>query len=558
MSQSVRGRRHAAAAHSGRRRFWSVWVTVFLGFLVVGTVWSLAQPPFSGIDELQHFNEAEAVWSGQFIPPLTPDGAQFESGLIHVKYPPFGAGCFIAKIAVPASCDRITFRQPARQQTAIDYVSREPPLPALLTGLPSYLAPDRVGFYLSRALDTLIGAAGIATAVSLALSRRRPLLLVGVILAVTPSVVAGLGALGTSQLEIAAASVLWVAVALLIDGEPPRRRLALLTGVAAVVLVLSRPISFVYLGLAVVALLIATDRARLLALARNRTLQITAVCAAVATLFMVGWYVLVSAPPNPHWLQILGVSNVSGLSQRISIPLGDTQKYWLEAVGLVGYDYTGLWWMTLAWTALAATAVGVALLFVRQTRRLVAVAFLVAILLILPVIAQAITLPSTYLYWEGRYDIPTLAGILILATSTLDGRLCELPELRRLVTTVFVAAPVLGAILLIGALRRYTVGVNGTLNPFAWGSGWRPPLPVVGLIVFGLVALAATYGRIYLFGRPLLSPSAERDNRAATDLEGETRAPVAPRALKGQERSAGSRSGMVSDRVHDGEGLAGV
>lgn len=508
----------AAEPRKARSRSWYVWLTVFVGFVVVGTAWSLAQPPFSGGDEVEHFNMGEAVWSGQFVPPLTTGGAQFESGILHVRNPPINASCFIAQAAVSAACDHTSLREPARQEATQDYISRELPTPALLNGLPAYLSPNSIGFYLSRELDVLIGAAGLATAVSLAVSRRRPFLLLGVVLAATPSVIAGFGVIGSSPLEIAAASVLWVTVALLIDGEVPTKRFVTLVALSSVVLVLARPVSFVYLGLAVVALAIAGGRERVVFLARSRSMQVAASLAGVATFVALGWYFLLSAPPNPHWLQLNHFPRVTAPSQRLSIPLGFVQRYWVEAIGAIGFDeYSGPWWMTLGWTALCALIAGIGLLFARARRSIVAVATLLVVMFALPVVAQAVTMPKVYLYWQGRYDLPILAGILTLAASTIDGHLGELPQLRRLGSAVFVGAPIMVALLYFGTLRRFTVGVNGSLNPLAWADGWRPPVPVVVLLPLGVVAVAVAYGAVFWWGRRL--STAEDHRRRPRDRE---------------------------------------
>lgn len=489
-----------------RRGTGKIGLTIFLVFFILGTLWNIAQPVFSGQDEIQHLNMGQAVWSGQFIPPLTVDGAQFESGLIKVRSPGAGSVCYVADPTVSATCDKTSYRGGEPNTTVIDYTSREPLLASVLTGLPSALDAGKLGLYLSRELNVVIGAGGLAAALALALSRRRPLLALGVLLGTTPAAVAEFGTLGASQLEVAAISVLWVAVALLLDGEEPTAPFMTLTAASVVVLTLSRPISWVFAGLAGVVLLVGSGRDRLRVLARSWPVRVAVAVAVLAVLGAVAWYLLVTAPVNPHWLQLAHAPKVTALGARISIPLGATQGYWVQSIAGIGFGYyAGPWWMVLGWTMLIGGVTVAGWLF-SSSRRRIALTIVIATLLALPIVSQAVTLPRTYLFWQGRYDIPELIGVLVLAASALDGRLRQIPELGRLATGAVLGVGFLEMLSFYGALRRYAVGVNATFNPLRWANGWRPPLiGAVPVLVAGLASIALAYGVVWYWQRSALS-----------------------------------------------------
>lgn len=479
--------------------------------MVVAVVWIIAQPPYSGSDEPAHFAEAQALYSGQFLPKLIPYYAEFESGVATVRLPSNGSSCFITNPVVSAGCDQQSFKGNPTLKKAYIYVSREPFLVPLLTGLPAYLSPHRTGLYLARFLNALIGAALFATSVAMALSRRRPFLLLGIVLAATPSVIAGFGVLGTSTLEIGSAALVWVSVALLMDGETMTRGLRWAFTVGSVLLLLSRPISFVYLALALLALAIASRRRNWLPVIRGRDGAITVVVVGVVGVFALAWYLVVTAPYNPNYFAVQHLAPITTWHERISLPIGASANYWSQAIGAVGYnEYNGPWWMTLIWTLVCGAAAGLGILLGRW-RRAVAVAMLFVVLLGLQVVVQAVTVSKIDLFWQGRYDLPVLAGILILSIATLDHHRRRLPELRRL-APVGIAFAGLGQLMLfLGAERRYIVGVKGTFDPLTWSSGWRPPIPVVLLVAAGIIAIASLYTLLVLHLRRIEPPSAVAD-----------------------------------------------
>ncbi len=513
---------------SGPRAWsWTIFITTFVVFGIVGTVWNLAQPPLSGADEPEHLYHAEAVWSGQWVPPLAPalfPAAQFEASKVVIPQPTMDQ-CFEGNSAVPASCahGRI-IHGPAPTRVNATTAGREPPLPAVLTGLPFAVSPTGTGLYLSRFLDTLVGAGALAIALTLALARRRVVLSVGILVATTPSVVAGWGVLGTSQLEVGAATVVWTCVALIASSDRVERSLVILTSVAATLLVLSRPISFAYLALAALALVVLAPWSRLRSLWAERHTRVCLGAVAAATVVALGWYVFAEAPANPSYLSVSHLPHITSLQQRLSVSIGQARNYWLQVVGATGYnEYNGPWWMTLLWTGLVAFMVGAGVLFAR-VRRVVVVALLFVVLLALPVVAQAVSMPKLYLYWQGRYDLPTLTGIILVAVGGLDSRVAASREFRRALLPVVALVAGLQVLELAGTLRRYVVGIGGNLNPFHWAHGWSPPLPGLALLIVGAVAVAVAYATVLFHQYKALGPPAHQLSEAgpqpATTLAG--------------------------------------
>jgi hypothetical protein len=481
-------------------RFRTVWLVTFGLVVAIGTLWNLAQPLFSGADELEHVKRAEGVIRGQWVPPLKSAPSQLMAAEVKVAVPPDTAGCYIGRSEVPASCDPAPYED-WPEGRAPTYVGRAPVPGYLLNGAGVAVEPGRRGLYASRLLTTATGALFLATSVALAATRRRPFLLLGVLLAATPSVVAGLGVLSTSPLEIGSASLAWVMVALLADGERPTAPVVALLVGALSVLALSRPISFIWAGLACVALLVLKRPEGVRDVFRRRGGRIALAVLGSAFAGSLAWFVFASAGPDPacipkcqgafwEFMRARRSMFEASIGARLSTVLAEITGYWRQAMGAVGFnEYVSPWWVQLGWTVLLAGALAVAGL-VADRRRLLVVGGLLAVLFGFPIVVQTYYLPRTGVFWQGRYDLPVLAGIAILAASVLDARGAAIPGVRRLLAVGIPTVAVLHLLAFLGSLRRYAVGVNGSMNPLHWGSGWRPPLPALVLAVLMTVVLA--------------------------------------------------------------------
>jgi hypothetical protein len=481
-------------------RFAVVWICTFLAFVAAGTVWNLTQPLLSTADEGQHFLDAQAVWSGQFVPRLVPGGST-DDGVIHVhnlvgaESRKHGFRCFNFLPDRSARCDTAPLVTTSHEVDVGSYVAREPPLPSLLNGLPAFVDPDRTGFVLSRLLDTIMSAAVLATALAMCVQRRRPLLAAGVVVAFTPCALAETGAIGTSPLEVAAAILTWTAVALLVDGEAMRARFATLLVVAATAFVLSRPLSVLWLAITALTIPLACTRARLREILASTSGRIATAVVAVASLAAAAWAEWIEAPATPHSHYVERERIPQGILARINLVLSSLHNTFPHMIGAVGGDYGGPWPTVLIWTALAGTLVlaGIAVAPARLARTIIV---LVGAFFGVSFVVQVIGLPQFGYFWHGRYDLPTFAGVVILAAMPLDGAVTRLPRLARLATVVLVGAA-LGQILeLAASIRRFAVGLKGTLDPFSWGHGWHPPVPSVVLLAVGIVVLAGTYACI--------------------------------------------------------------
>jgi hypothetical protein len=523
-----------------RPTFRTLWFVSFLAFVCLGSIWSLGQPLFSGADEIEHFKKAQAVVTGQYTQGRTSPGtswdwtsptlrfrslpAQTLAGEVNVHVPTAqGFFCFIATPSVGAACDKTTLSSSWPATRTLTYEAHQP-LPAyLLSGGPVVLDPRPTGLYWSRFLTSVVGAAFLATSVALAFSRRRPFLLVGILVAATPAMIAGLGVLSSSPLEIGSAGLLWTTMALLVDGEPPTARFVALMAAAASILAVARPVSFLWVGVAGLALLILLRPEKLKALVRLRSVRIGGAATLLAVVAGVAWYKVYGARPDPLYLPGLHLAYPIDISGRLSASLSPMKSYWLEAIGSLGYpdtvkayalDYSGPWLVQLGWTAMIALVVGAGALFAGRRRRLT-LGVLIVILLALPILINYIYLPRTGYFWQGRYDLPLLGGIIILGAAQVDKVRARLPELRRTAMGAVVLCGALEMVEFVGGLRRFTVGINGSLSPFDWGSGWHPPAPALSLLALMAVALLGTYGWLALqvgrvYGsRPTEDPTSE-------------------------------------------------
>jgi hypothetical protein len=131
----------------------------------------------------------------------------------------------------------------------------------------------------------------------------------------------------------------------------------------------------------------------------------------------------------------------------------------------------------------------------------VSIVLVAAVVVFLPIVVQYLYFLKTGPFWQGRYNLPLQAGVVILAAAALDGAGRRVPELRRLLVPVIVACGVLQFVEFYASLRRYAVSVNGPLSALHWGHGWVPPLSSVALIVLALIALTATYGWFVFLAR---------------------------------------------------------
>jgi hypothetical protein len=304
----------------------------------------------------------------------------------------------------------------------------------------------------------------------------------------------------SSGMEVAAAFAAWCAGLCIAARTDVPRALAVLTSVSFVVLILSRPIS--PFNAAAIAVVLATsvgwNRSREILRQRNaRPIWIAGLLATLVAgsyILFVGLPSLLGSPENPP----LSAAGAVWLTLRL------TGQQLRQSVGDFGWlDTPAPGWVVVIWTLVLVGLLAYALVVSPRARR--ALPLLAVAILAMPVVFESPQINSIGVYWQGRYWLPLLVGLPLVAASVRPRaisrrmfsdvhdqslRLAGVAALGALLTAAQIAA-------FLTALHRYETGI-GT-KPGA-AVEWTPPggAPlVIGLFVAGQVLLVAFLGWEY-------------------------------------------------------------
>lgn len=503
---------------------------VLAGLLLVGAVvlcWIIATPRSGGPDEPAHLIRGAALVRGQL------DGQPSEiSGTLRVYELPYwlihpDPTCFALQPFNPAECATTVPRPDGEgpvASSAADYQVWGHVLPGVAT-----LLPAEIGGWVARLLDAALPVVVVALALR-ALARRSRIAFAAGLLALTPMAWFMFAVVNPSGLVIAGGMGLWVALGAggVVRGADQQLDLrpwlaavswALLTlprrdGLLWAVLILS--MSMLLSGWSLRGLLGALGRgplavgavataATLIWAATNdnpaaRSVLLVPLIPIVVELARRVWRspalasvprrvaaVLVAVPVLVGVAYLVMDQRAGGYDADVMrLVVGRTGRHLDEAIGVLGWldapmptGFLYLWLVGFGILAAFAVADGAWV-------RLSASASVVLIGIAASWVLEMAQDDPTGTYWQGRYGLPFLLGAaVILGHRRLPG-----PADLRVAVAVGALAVLAVNASIVAMMRRWGVGLGGSLWPWDWDT-YDAPLPPLVVIV---LHAAATIG----------------------------------------------------------------
>jgi hypothetical protein len=441
--------------------------------LAIGA-WSVATPLMGAPDEPYQVIQAAALVRGQIDRPNHRIGP----GLVSTVTVPFWvqsasvlANCIAFKPAVSASCQPEVSTKTFPILTATS-LSHYPPLYYALVGLPSLVLAGAPGIYAMRFAGAIVNGALLALGLFL-LARYHPRrsTLVGAMVALAPMVLFMTSVVNASGLETAAGFAVWCAGLCVIEQARVQRSLAVWAAVALVILILARPLSPLYAGIMVVVLGFFAGWRTSRDLLRDAYVRAVAWTGAVAVAVAGVSLAVLGSPPLLGYPERPRLDLLSG----VHLTLGNTGARLLQTIGDFGWLDTPAPRLTrVVWLVAVGCLVVVGLATSARCRR--ALPLLAVAIVALPVLFESPRLNTNGLVWQGRYWLPLIVGVPLLASTAWRAR----PRLRgRRLYLTLVGVVVTGVALTVGqlaaflrALHRYRTGLGAGPHP---GPRWSPP-----------------------------------------------------------------------------------
>ncbi|WP_433205164.1 hypothetical protein ACQP00_37315 [Dactylosporangium sp. CS-047395] len=505
---------------NGRRS----WLLAFTAFFVVFGAWCFAAPFDGPADEVQHTIRAAGVASfdpGQiFARPQTVPDAFEKDGMGAYQRVPVGmdahAVCFGFKPNVSAACAAGLHGGPIGEVSTS--AGRYNPLYYLAVGVPLRLWPNWGGLVVARLISSAICAALLASAfVSLLRWSRFGLAAAALLGVATPMLAHLAGGVNPNSVEIAAGIAFFAAgIPLLL--EPPdlarKKPLVTLLGISAVLLLTLRSAGPAWFAFAFFALAVPVRWKWLREYWRLLRVKLWTAGVVLAAALSAAWIVgmktgeLVPPPPGLY-------SYKTGEAIAIYV-----NSWWVYIEGMIGVAgwFDVLMWAPfyVVWALLVGGLVFLGGIFGDWTTRW---RYLVILLggVALPGMLQVSQANMTGFIINGRYMLPLLAGLPLLAAWTLERRLFTAAHVRSLTRTMIVFLLPIHLVLLVWAMVRWQRGLPnnagvGWFNPLV--GEWHPPTGSVTpllIMVIGLVFVAAVFWRVPHEEAPAVEPAAKSE-----------------------------------------------
>ena len=487
-----------ALARSARRAS-RIPVLLIAGWALLLAGWAVGNPPFAVPDEVAHYARALALTGGEALGtptpyPGTPPAAQrrlLDRTTRWVTIPrglaTSGADCYAGD---PRRSARCLDEQPhdVMATRVISYTGTYPPLPYLAPGLAARAGEGPAdAVRLGRAAGALLVLALLAAAVLALWDRGRggPALL-GALAAVTPLTLFLGASMNGNGLEIAAGVATAAAILCLTRRAPAPGAVWVLAGVAGATLALTRaggPLWLVVIALLPLGLLGPRETWR-----RIRGAGVagpTVLAAWVAGVIL-----------NRVWEALYGPGvdvGLEGAGNALGLQLERYGSLLEEYVGRFGYLEVGLPVPAVVLWLLAIGVLVVLAGMVAGTRERRVLAATVVTALVLPVLLWVLAFRFTGYDLQGRYVLPVLVVVPLLAGELIArGRDVLLPRARQALLVVPIAVAVVQVVAAWWNARRSAVGTDGSLWIFD-AAQWSPPtgwVPIAVVTVLGAGALA--------------------------------------------------------------------
>jgi hypothetical protein len=477
-----------------------------LGLLLL--TWIFLMPPAGGLDEFAHAFRAASVARGHWTAVVGPsgtarDGVEVPADLVRAAQPQ----CALLNYTSDLDCVGTT-----RGRTVLIADSANAYHPAFyavvgVAALPFHGTPALYVMRLATAaLALLFVVLALAALETWARSRTAYL---GPVVACTPMLVYSSAIVAPNGPEMASALAFWTAaIGLLVADDRHLRRLTVIAAVSGVALCTFRSLGPVWCLLIAFAVVVSVraPTGRLRALLRRPGLLVA------------GTAVVLSALQNAAWVLHMGTLPIadavgggpgdagSSLAHRWGETLVAIPVWLLQTIGAfpmrnathpsVYVSYLILFGMLMV-TALRAG----------DSRLRFGLSGVVVVALVIPVVTTLRTYDSLGgVAWQGRYELPLLVGLVVLAAYTLDRVDRRLPGPPGLGAALFVFAQVVSA--------AYTLHLELGRSPLVHSAQWvRPPI--------WLVVVSSAVGAFALWSVCVRPRQPGRDARAA-----ETEQPV--------------------------------
>jgi hypothetical protein len=483
-----------------------VFIAAFVILALLSTIWCLASPIMSVPDEPAHTIKAAAVARGQ----LSGESTGVQGAQLQVQVPRYVAEireqqCIAFKPAeTPACAPKVSLdRSLGTGETSAGNYN---PVYYVLVGLPSRVMGGEAAIYTMRIISGLLNAAVLASVFAATSALRRPRIpLIAVAVTVTPGVLFLSGGINPNALEITTASAVFMHLCVIFENAERLRSVRwniVALAVAASLLANTRPLSLLWLFLAVAAATAAFGVRRFVLIMKDKLVWVGAGVTALSCAFALYWLITAKSFDS-----LLATPTEIAPDQAFATMMDRTFNYVVEYVGVLG------WLDTPAPAAVQMTwvmAFGL-LLLVGLTSRPVrgrwGLAILVPVVIVLPPSLQASTIQSLGWIWQGRY-LMALVVVLLLAAG-VAGRFMPFritPWKKSLMRWSLVLMGLAHVYLMLFGFRRYTVGIIERTNwTEMFDPKWQPPLTWQGLTL-AYMAVLAVGG--YLLYRSLVGSSA--------------------------------------------------
>jgi hypothetical protein len=463
-------------------------VKIGVAFFSLMVVWSFLSPLFSGPDEPSNFIRSAAVVRGEWIGENYPASIEKSYWTTYVDIDPqFGVAnsipwCF-APFPERPGCGIAVENAPIVDIPPWTNMGRYPPLPFVISGIGTVFGATNLSVYVARAMTSFASALLIACSAYAIMRRKQSM--VGLLVAITPGTVFLASAMNPSAIEMCSAIALWSILPSIHQSESTDRVIKIMFIIAGAALIATRPIGVVIYAMVSVVSWVAYGNSKPVSffMANKPALIAHGMTAA----FMAWWYVAVySFQTTPS---LTAGSEKLSFTTQLTRSINHIPELLDHVVGNFGWLDT-----PIPRGALWLYVIGTAILITTSMKKIGQRNWLALILLLMTVIFMSIAIDMNFYAmfgWfgaQGRHIAPVLVGLPLIVFS-------QFALGNRIRFAVIIGWSVVMVWAGLGALRRYTVGVNGN-NTFSMFSErvWNPSIgfgAAVTLLIVASCAVAA-------------------------------------------------------------------